>query len=138
MFLSELQEDVPFNRIPLCWGGGSVGNGTPDGFDAAWSEACTNKSIVVGRRDVKVIKIGCFEEGVAVKYSWALSGYSIKVSSHFAAVNKDAGVVEDGNSGESKENNIEESAGETKEQGEKGPGREIVGRLPLVSIPLIL
>ena len=123
-----MQADVPFNRIPLCWGGGSVGNGTPDGFDAAWSEACTNKSIVVGRRDVKVIKIGCFEEGATVKYSWALSGYSIKVSSHFAAVNKDAGVVEDGNSGESKENNIEENAGETKEKGEKGlcgcPGRD--------------
>jgi hypothetical protein len=134
VFLSELQADVPFNRIPLCWGGGSVGNGTPDGFDAAWSEACTNKSIVVGRRDVKVIKIGCFEEGVTVKYSWALSGYSIKVSSHFAAVNKDAGVVEDGNSGESKENNIEENAGETKEMDEKGPSREVVGSLPLVSV----
>jgi hypothetical protein len=109
-FINDLVQEVTFNTIPLVWGGGSVGNGSKEyGFDAAWSEECQNESINIGRRDSKTIKVGCYNRGDVVKWSWELSGYSIRVSTYFAVVTKEnAKNIEgkrDGDGGETKLDN---------------------------------
>ena len=111
-FVGNLVSEVPFSGIPLSWGGGGVGNGTPYGFDAAWSEECTHTtSLTVGRRDSKKITIGCFKKGSRVQFTWKLQAHSIKVSTSFARLEEEKG----GEKGESE-------GGETKESGGSGVG----------------
>ena len=108
-FISDLVLEVPFQRIPLIWGGGGV---TRNGFDYAWSEECTKESLCVGRRDVSTLKIGIDQPGRVVEWSWKLAGYSIKVCSQFARL--ESGGESGGGSG----------SGETKEGGDAMGGEK--------------
>ena len=83
-FVPSLVQEVPFNSIPLAWGGG--GSDSQNGFDAAWSEACENRSVNVGRRDTQTFTIGVERPNQIIEYSWKLTGYSIKVSTQFASL----------------------------------------------------
>jgi hypothetical protein len=96
-FLSDLMQEVPFQRIPLAWGGGGV---TRRGFDLAWSEECTKNSVCVGRRDVTSLTIGIDQPGRVVEWSWKLAGYSLNVCSQFARL--DGGEGGEGGEGETK------------------------------------